>query len=470
MATLRAAAPPYRLARKHDAQTFAGESAASAPPPRTTGGYASTMRGDLAKTSAADACRDLARRRLTGALEVVGPDGPGRIVFVEGRVTAAVSPTPRARLGDRLVGAGLLEDDALTTALRMQADEPGRARLGALLVERGLVARAAVRLFVQEQLLDALFEINGWRYGSFGFTAGRGVEVPEIPLSLSVDDALVEVSRRQREWAELSQLIPDLEAVPVFPGRGSSTVASLEPDEFAVLASIDDDRSIRELATDLGYGDFEAARIVYGLALLGVVEVRLPEDEVGAALDEALAYFVEPPGAGEEAAVGAEAEDGEAGSGAGDEPSDGAGSDGTEQVPAELASTLDLPPDGLDEDDLGTILTSLRDEPHPGARATGHDGDAAAASEPAPEPAEPEPAEHDAAAASGDDDGRAPRQGPVSGGDVSEFLRELSRLAIDEPPPRREPPPPSPRTDAPPARSAPAEDRKKKRGLFGWGG
>jgi hypothetical protein len=252
------------------------------------------MRGDLSETSAADACRELARRAATGALALEGPEGPGRILFVDGRLIAAVSPTPRARLGDRLVGAGLLDDDALTTALRLQADDPGSTRLGALLVGRGLVNHDAVRLFVQEQLLDAMFEIIGWRYGTFDFVEGRGAEIPEVPLELSVDDALVEVSRRQQEWDELSQLIPDLEAVPAFSSASSSASASLEPDEFAVLASVDGERSIRELAADLGYGEFEAARIVYGLALLGVLEVRLPEDEVGAALDEAFAYFSEP--------------------------------------------------------------------------------------------------------------------------------------------------------------------------------
>jgi hypothetical protein len=257
------------------------------------------MRGDLSEMSAADACRDLARRGVTGALSLDGPDGPGRILLVDGRLIAAVSPTPRARLGDRLVGAGLLEDEALTTALRIQADAPGRTRLGALLVERGLVGHDAVRLFVQEQLLDAMFEIIGWRYGTFEFAEGRGAEVPEVPLQLSVDDALVEVARRQQEWEELSQLIPDLEAVPAFRDPGSTASASLEPDEFAVLASVDGDRSIRELAADLGYGEFEAARIIYGLALLGIIEVRLPEDEVGAALDEALAFFAEPPTGGE---------------------------------------------------------------------------------------------------------------------------------------------------------------------------
>jgi hypothetical protein len=521
------------------------------------------MRGDLSETSAADACRDLARRAATGALALQGPDGPGRILFVDGRLIAAVSPTPRARLGDRLVGAGLLDDDALTTALRLQADDPGSTRLGALLVGRGLVRHDAVRLFVQEQLLDAVFEIIGWRYGTFEFVEGRGAEIPEVPLELSVDDALVEVSRRQQEWDELSQLIPDLEAVPAFSSAAASAAAALEPDEFAVLASVDGERSIRELAADLGYGEFEAARIVYGLALLGVLEVQLPEDEVGAALDEAFAYFSEPsveedaPGpaadeevvsdaaeepAGEvaevaEVAAGAEMADGEelpsdgdedgaptqhledpgtsddvdVWVAAADEPDDEASSDVLEPTEQEASADVLEPTDegapaarpDLD-DDLGAILTALRDEPAPAdtsaaaptaapaeATATGDPEDTEATDEPPveaddgsagwsflpPPPGAPPAADDEEAlrASPADEDDTTPAArsgGAASSADVSELLRELSRLAIDDPPPKDEPPRRSTDDDPPPQRPAtpPDEAKRKKRGLFGWGG
>ncbi len=247
------------------------------------------MRGDLVEKTAADVCRDLAASEASGVLAIEGPDGPARVVFAAGRIIAAVSPAPRARLGDRLVGAGELDPDDLARALRSQDENGQNPRLGALLVEQGLVRPDAVRVFVQEQVLDALFEIIRWRYGAFAFTADDGSGSAGIPLSLTVDDALVEVARRQQEWQQLSRVIPDLEAIPNFRQGAATASASLEPDEFAVLASVDGERSIRALANDLGYGEFEAARIVYGLSLLGIVDVRLPQDAIGAALEDALA-------------------------------------------------------------------------------------------------------------------------------------------------------------------------------------
>ena len=246
------------------------------------------MRGDLSETSAADACRGLGGDGATGTLALGGLDGPGHIVFEQGRIVSATAPTSTARLGDRLVGAGFLTEAELLEVLDAQRSGEARGRLGALLVERSLVTHDAIRLFVQEQTLDALFEVLRWRFGSFAFQPGLAEDRSGVRVAMPVDDVLLVVERRHEEWDELSRTIPDLAAVPTFSTNASTVSATLEPDEFAVLASVDGDRDVRELAADLGYNDIELARIVYGLTLLGVVDIRLPEDEIGAALDAAL--------------------------------------------------------------------------------------------------------------------------------------------------------------------------------------
>jgi len=460
------------------------------------------MRGDLSETPAADACRDLAGDGSTGVLWIDGPDGPGSVTFVEGRVVGATSPTPRARLGDRLVGAGFLEDEALSDALDTQRASSGRSRLGALLVERTQVPRDAIRLFVQEQTLDAMFEVLSWRFGSFSFEAGEAAAVPEIPVAMTVDQALVEVARRQQQWRELSQVIPDLEAVPTFSSDPASAVASLEPDEFAVLASVDGDRSVRALAADLGYGEFELARIVYGLVLLGVVEIELPEDEIGAALDDAMAYrgHVDPaterpartltavpdpaPEAASEPAEPAapEPQPPPAAHRATPEAEPAAAEPAAHEPAAEVADPSTARPVPALEDDLapavrespaaeGAIMESdLPERSYSDVfrELRGLEGDR-------PPPSPPPPAQDQAPTAEppptvAPDGGTepAPRRPARSAddGDVSEFLRELSRLAIDDQPsvperPRRSPPPASePRDD---------DSKRKRRGLFGRG-
>jgi hypothetical protein len=536
------------------------------------------MRGDLSDVSAADACRLLAGKGAGGSLLLEGPDGPGTIVFEGGRIVAASSPSRGARLGDRLVGAGYLDEDGLARALDEQRADPAGRRLGAVLVEGGYVPQHAVRLFVQEQVLDALFEIVRWRYGSFEVASDAPSLIPEVGVALSVDEALVETARRQREWEELSQVIPDLDAVPVFASGATSASAGLEADEFAVLASIDGERTIRELADDLGYGEFEAARIVYALTLLGIVEIELPEDEIGAALEDALLGapwdtdpLVSSP-ADQVAAWEREAQEraaDEPAEPATDEPAepavgDAAPSPTADDTSTEVADDTEVvepsahedvevvdaaaEPDVADADDVAPPASDVPDEHDPGAAdgpapweffpepasaptsqlppppaapappasepapASGDDappweapaaapsapsepvtveadlpgpsysdvigelhriGDRSADAPPAPsEPTEDQPPEEPADAPppagqeAGEDPAPAAPAAPPSG-DVHEFLRELSRLALDEDVDVPTKPPPA-------RREHPADDndddKRKRRGIFGWGG
>ncbi|MBW3619853.1 MAG: DUF4388 domain-containing protein [Actinobacteria bacterium] len=537
------------------------------------------MRGDLSETTVADLCRGLSAAGATGAVEVGGHAADARIFFRSGDVYWALSPTPRARLGDRLVNAGLLSQEQLDEALEAQRGSAERTKLGALLVERGLVSRDAIRVFVQEQILDALFEVMGWHQGTYVFNPGE-VADEKLPIDIPVDQVLVEVSRRQSEWDQIQEAIPDLDMIPDFVTGGSSANAALEPDEFTVLANVDGGRSIRDLAEDLGYSEFEAARIVYGLTLLGIVDVRHPDEDtddeapspsdrgdaaetgaggdidVASALEEAMGarepgpapaagdvprprvklhvddavrdYLPphgtpadpvpaepEPVGEPEPEPVGepepqVEVRTPEPGersvddltaaltAALDDEPEPWVADPEATTTPADpdlgfFAGTApaDEPatppadePDPLDDDDFDALLSELGEGPvAPRRRAA--DG----ADEPEEaEPASPEESEDDRPVPPAEDERPAdtpPR--PGQGGDVSEFLRELSQLAIDDPPAGANPGAgPRPEEKAEEGRDAGnaaaaaraeerraaaerADDRNKKRGLFGWG-
>jgi hypothetical protein len=456
------------------------------------------MRGDLSEMPAADVCRALAVDGSSGVLEIEGPDGRGTVVFDDGAVIAAGSPTPRARLGDRLVSAGLLEEDALASVLRAQAHTAGQ-RLGSLLVAEGLVTHDAVRVVAQEQVIDAVFDVVGWSYGAFRFESqADDVPTSEIPVRFAVDELLVEVARRHEEWSDVRQVIPDLDAVPSFRPDARAAQASLEPDEFTLLASIDGERSVRELADDLGYGHFEAARIVYGLTLLGVVEVALPEDEVGRALEDALRAFGPAPE---------------------DEPR--TGSDAADGPATERAATPPPAPTAADpgELDLAALLAELEAEPMPrpatpaGAdpasphgSGTGQSDEAAAAdgqvedgrlgtgtpepvapAAPAGEPPADEPPADEPPA------GALPVDRPLTDGadetpaaevpaedvppvradgrEVAELLRELSRMALEDPEgPDGPAEPRAPAAPPPPRRPETSRDEPpRRRRLFGRG-
>ena len=482
------------------------------------------MHGQLRARSVADVCRALAEESATGVLHIAGLEAAGRVVFDQGRLVAASSPTPGSRLGDRLVNGGLLAEEALERVLEEQTDAPPgeRPRLGQLLVDRGLVPLDAVRLVMQEQLLDAVFDLMDWREGTYRFEADAEPDAPEVPLAVPVDQALMEVSRRREEWESVSEVIPTLDAVPRFREGTSTSTADLEPDEFAVMASVDGVRSVRDLAYDLGYGEFEAARVVYALSLLGLVEVVPPVDEIGAALDDALAYMGGPaegepareqaPQAAHRAEAPAPAEtDGvdeltQAVAGF-DDPSDADEasaddweldwSDSVEEEPEPWSSLeeLDAPADqepSEEAPETGPAVAHGEAPEHEPAERTleadlpdmsGFEELRIADRHEQPvAPPEPTEAEHDTPEQPAPSPQQRRWSPATAGGDVSEFLRELSRLALDDeeeddvetpasspPPANARPPAPQPPPRPRPAPESREEPKKKKRGLFGFG-
>ena len=237
------------------------------------------MQGQLSDTSVADVLRAHCAEGLTGSVVITAGEEIGTVWLREGRIVGAEAPHRPARLGDRLVGAGLLEPRVLEQVLEHQRRAGGNAQLGAILVEQELLAPHVIRRFLKEQTLDALLELSGWRTGRFELRQGQPPAAPEVPFALTAPEALAEVARRSQEWEELSRTIPDLDVVPFVEPASQGGAAALEPDEFAVLTMVDGESSVRDLAEELGYGEFEAARIVYALVSLGMVRIGAGDEE-----------------------------------------------------------------------------------------------------------------------------------------------------------------------------------------------
>lgn len=379
------------------------------------------MRGTLSETSVADLCRQLADAGATGTLEVDHPTGRGLLSFVDGRLTGAEPPTAQARLGDRLVNAGSLSRQQLDAALADQGDATRPRRLGSVLVERGVVSRDTIRVYVQEQILDALVEMTLRSEGTYEFISGGPVS-SDVPADLTVGDALAVVARRREQWERIRGAIADADAVPRAPSPALPPTDRLEPDDEAVLGAVDGRRSIREIAVELGYGTFEAARIVHGLVLVGAVEIRaaappvadadLDDEEFERLLDE-LAQDDTPDGGLDQGAPPAHGPASPA-----EGPAGGA-------APERLAAPDPASPPAEDVPAAGEV-----DQPVPEVEETDVDhrddtqDEDVSADEPASVPDdEPVPAP-------------APSRTTRPGGrnaDVSEFLRELSQLTVDDP-------------------------------------
>ena len=233
------------------------------------------IEGPLRELALSDVFQLLDLSRKTGTLTVSHESRhqPAVVRFDRGGVIGAQLGDAQDRLGHLLLRAGKVTERHVEAARQIQAREPAR-QLGAILVEQGVVAAQDVARQLRFQIQEAVFELMQWKDGYFRFEEGPPPTPGPVTLRVPTESLLMEAARRIDEWSTLESKIPHMEVVPALvhePGEG--TVLDLHPSEWEVLAEIDGERTLKEIAGALGRGDFEVAKIVWGLVSTGVVDI-----------------------------------------------------------------------------------------------------------------------------------------------------------------------------------------------------
>lgn len=240
------------------------------------------LRGNLRDFSLPDVFQLVTFSRKTGVLRIVREDGAqGSVWFREGEVFFASSNWHSAPLGERLVGAQSITAQALKRGLELRAAEgDGARRLGQILVDEGYITDTVLEAFVTEQIQDTIFDLMRWDEGDFDFDPMPDVVDEDIGLTVSIENVVMEGSRRLEEWSRIRKKIPSVDVVfkmATAPGEGTFEI-SLKPIEWQLLLQIDGTRSVAELAVESGRTDFEVARILYGLFSAGLLEFATDEE------------------------------------------------------------------------------------------------------------------------------------------------------------------------------------------------
>src|SRR5450759_474854 len=240
------------------------------------------LRGNLRDFSLPDVFQLVTLSRKTGVLRIRRSDAEGSVWFRDGEVFFAQSNWHHEPLGTRMVAAGKIAPSGLARALEVQRAEPesGR-RLGQILVDEGYATEKVLEAFVQEQIQDTIFDLFRWEEGDFDFEPLPEFPVEEdIGLSVSIENIVMEGSRRLEEWNRIKKKIPSMDLVfkmATAPGEGTFDI-SLKPAEWNLLLKTDGTRSVAQLARETGQTDFEVARVIYGLFSAGLLEVASDEE------------------------------------------------------------------------------------------------------------------------------------------------------------------------------------------------
>jgi hypothetical protein len=227
--------------------------------------------GSLEDFGLPDVLQLLSQTRKSGALHLAAADEErkGVIRLGEGAINAACSDLRRQVLARRLVGAGMVSDDALSSAAEdVRGGAPSLLRA---LLDRSDLSHDAVTQLAADQATDAVCELLRWHAGSFSFMVGE--EDPDgLILGLSADDLVAEGHRRMQVWPNLTNLIPSPESV-LRLAPSPSFDPSCSREEWGLLALVDGSRSVSEIVALLGRSEFAVAGALAALVERGLLTV-----------------------------------------------------------------------------------------------------------------------------------------------------------------------------------------------------
>lgn len=264
------------------------------------------LKGTLRDFGLMDIFQLLGSGKKTGTLHLSNDSAEGMVCFYEGRVFFASSTWHREHLGERLVAAGKITHKQLEAALEKQgkAGEPDSGpRLGEILVDAGDLSPKALQSFVQNQIHDSLFDLFRWEDGQVEFRVGDVPMEEDIGISVSVENVIMEASRRLEAWDSIKKKIPSLDTVfsMSFAPVNQSMEIHLRPAEWKLLCQVDGETDINGILATADLDDFQACQILYGMLSAGLIETatesveeRLRKQVLGG-LNEASNHELSPP-------------------------------------------------------------------------------------------------------------------------------------------------------------------------------
>jgi hypothetical protein len=198
-----------------------------------------SLSGNLEDVPLADVLQFIHLGRRTGTLSL-GRDGmEAEIGFHNGQIVSARSPSSRS-LGEHLVAAGLLDQEALERSQRHQQSQTPRRSLGSTLVSIGAIDGEQLRREIETQIAETVYELVTWTRGVFKFTLDE--LRPADDVGMFPGDLVPHIDlNTQMVLLEAARIFDERNRTDVAPEPSSDSEAPVEPAAATDVAPTSDD-------------------------------------------------------------------------------------------------------------------------------------------------------------------------------------------------------------------------------------
>ena len=230
------------------------------------------IKGSLREASLPDVLQLLTLGKKSGCLSVTHRSNFGYIYFDKGRISYASIVNRRDRLGDLLVKTGAISQSQLDQAIDQQGRERDK-KLGEIMVGMGLLAREGLVAHIRTQIEEAVYFLFTWTQGTFSFEPDVTPEQQDVLVSINPESLLLEGARRVDEWSLIEKKIPSFDLVfDVDRHKLREAAVKLTDEQNQLLVLVDGRRDVATLIEESGMVEFEVGKALYGLITAGFTQ------------------------------------------------------------------------------------------------------------------------------------------------------------------------------------------------------
>lgn len=213
----------------------------------------------------------------TGTLIVERADEQVYVSFRQGKLSYAHNGAGAASLTTVLYHAKKL-NAAQVRAINERSGGMSDKELGLLLINSNYMSQQDILGSLQAYYLNMVNRLFTWGEGLFRFDTELLPPKDKITVRISLENLIIEGTRRMREWEQLQGEIPSLEMALQFSQRPGINLRnlSLSIDEWKVISFVNPKNTIHQIARATNKNDLEIRRIVYSFLQAGLVEMVRP--------------------------------------------------------------------------------------------------------------------------------------------------------------------------------------------------
>lgn len=237
----------------------------------STATISSGLHGTLATVPFPDLLQLLSGGRKTGTLTLRNSEHVKRIFFKDGEIISSSSDDPAEFLGQFLLFQGRISEDQLRKALEVQ----GRTgvMIGKILVMAGALTEEEVAATLARKAEETIFSLFLWEQGTFHFEDGALPAQPMIPISLRIQDILLEGVKAVDDLKRIRQEFRSPRPILRRTTRAAPPAALADHLAGKIYARLDGRLSLPDLCLEFRCSELAASSALFRLYQGGYVEV-----------------------------------------------------------------------------------------------------------------------------------------------------------------------------------------------------